>query len=683
MRCTGKLKSVGVLLRRGSCVLVFVLLTGATSAADLRVCVSDSSGDPVPGATVVITGTLYGSITDAAGCAQLVGVPAGTHPLLIQRDGFRPFSREVTVRSDGPNTVSVVLRRVESDAEPANAADAPQHPLQILGVASISTMSDGIVAVGTQERLGSYAAGTRFSVTTRSRRLIDRLVQASVTDRADEAFVEGGIATNTFSPSLRAAHTKTREGDDFDSAHHVAIDVQSGNSYEDGDGDEVVTAYDAGSMRIGVARIGERATSQLMLDGVFETNAVMPSGISPTDAAHDVVATARFDRHAAVGAPGLAVHVSAASTRESWKSVERFSGVTGVRTSGVYRRQASTVTGEFTMRAGETTWTASVGLSVELQTQTPVQEVGVADPYRVRDAGLVGGLSLRHDIGPVLVETSTRASLLGVRLQNSGQPTSTKSLVLPSAAVKLSFGGPSRGGRYEIHHNQWLPAYEVRLGRAEVFWFGQQVAAARVESMARSRATSQRLSLFATRGDVRLSGSAGLEFLHDVPGVFRSAAADSGFIVKSDAGLAYAFSFGAEWSPLGLVSVGATGHYLRSESTRKDESMTATPGGAIGAYLHAAPLGEYPFIRWETNVLLPTASPALSVGERDTGAASHSNFSLGARIRMLAFTLSIHNISDRTYRTHLTPRTWSPDDAGETVYLPGRRFSLAVRLDAR
>src|SRR5213079_2738137 len=72
--------------------------------------VTDNSGkQPLPGARVTVTGTSLAASTTDDGRFTIRGVPAGAQQVRIQRIGFAPLTRTVTVRDGETSTVSAEL----------------------------------------------------------------------------------------------------------------------------------------------------------------------------------------------------------------------------------------------------------------------------------------------------------------------------------------------------------------------------------------------------------------------------------------------------------------------------------------------------------------------------------------------------------------------------------------------
>ncbi len=70
----------------------------------------DEEGNPVSGATVAVDGA-YTATTDAGGSFALSNLPVGKVVLVVEKEGFVPYSREVEITYLSVTVVQVVLVR--------------------------------------------------------------------------------------------------------------------------------------------------------------------------------------------------------------------------------------------------------------------------------------------------------------------------------------------------------------------------------------------------------------------------------------------------------------------------------------------------------------------------------------------------------------------------------------------
>ena len=87
-------------MKYGLSVLVCLLgASGAWGQSSIIGTVTDAgTGEPLPGASVVLMGTTVGASTEASGRYELHGVPPGTYTLAVFFVGYNEISRVVTVR---------------------------------------------------------------------------------------------------------------------------------------------------------------------------------------------------------------------------------------------------------------------------------------------------------------------------------------------------------------------------------------------------------------------------------------------------------------------------------------------------------------------------------------------------------------------------------------------------------
>src|SRR6056297_47390 len=85
----------------GSALLVAVFSSAAFAQYTVEGTVSDQSdGAPLPGATVILVDTNYGTATDADGSFEFTDVPEGTYNLRITFVGYVPLQRSIEVNQD-------------------------------------------------------------------------------------------------------------------------------------------------------------------------------------------------------------------------------------------------------------------------------------------------------------------------------------------------------------------------------------------------------------------------------------------------------------------------------------------------------------------------------------------------------------------------------------------------------
>ena len=103
-----------------------------------------STGDPVPGAAVVIEGSRFGATTDSSGTFRIVNAPAGPQVVRAQRIGFAPARVNVVVPGDGLLAVNFELARnalalkgVRVTADPASRARGELGTASVIEIEAI------------------------------------------------------------------------------------------------------------------------------------------------------------------------------------------------------------------------------------------------------------------------------------------------------------------------------------------------------------------------------------------------------------------------------------------------------------------------------------------------------------------------------------------------------------------
>ena len=126
----------------------------------------ESDGEPLPGASVVIVGTMLGATTDAAGRFRIEGAPEGTWIVKALMVGYRTESRDVRIKAMGETTV--VFRLSESPVEMApvvvtasKRAQSPEESPVSLSVVSARELREQNEA--SLERALAYAPGVHVA----------------------------------------------------------------------------------------------------------------------------------------------------------------------------------------------------------------------------------------------------------------------------------------------------------------------------------------------------------------------------------------------------------------------------------------------------------------------------------------------------------------------------------------
>ena len=82
-------------------VLFALILCSGLTAQTVSGSITDENGNPLPGANVVVAGTLKGAASDASGVYSISGVSQGTHTLTASYIGYEDQSTTANVGDDG------------------------------------------------------------------------------------------------------------------------------------------------------------------------------------------------------------------------------------------------------------------------------------------------------------------------------------------------------------------------------------------------------------------------------------------------------------------------------------------------------------------------------------------------------------------------------------------------------
>jgi TonB-linked SusC/RagA family outer membrane protein len=104
------------------------------------------SGQPVPGAQVVVVGTRLGALTDATGNYVINGVTAGQVALRITRIGYAPQNQTVSVTDGAETTVNVALERAAARLEEVVTTATGAQSVRQFGNVVATIKTDSITA---------------------------------------------------------------------------------------------------------------------------------------------------------------------------------------------------------------------------------------------------------------------------------------------------------------------------------------------------------------------------------------------------------------------------------------------------------------------------------------------------------------------------------------------------------
>jgi len=136
---------------------------------------------PLGNVQVRVVGTSRGSVTTDSGTYRIVNVPAGTAQLAVQRLGYGPQTRSVSVTGGGTMTADFVMSPAvttldaitvtatgQTERKRENGAPTATVDSSSLNKAAISTLSDAlssrVAGVVVQTAAGETGAGSRIRI---------------------------------------------------------------------------------------------------------------------------------------------------------------------------------------------------------------------------------------------------------------------------------------------------------------------------------------------------------------------------------------------------------------------------------------------------------------------------------------------------------------------------------------
>ena len=118
---------------------VFCLLMVSTAAfaqvprRHLSVTVTDTAGNAIADATVIVVGTPLSGRSDSQGQVEFRNVDWGPQQISVRKLGFREFAQRVVIPADGSMAMGVMLRRVAVNLEKVVVRDSGGKPLRLSG----------------------------------------------------------------------------------------------------------------------------------------------------------------------------------------------------------------------------------------------------------------------------------------------------------------------------------------------------------------------------------------------------------------------------------------------------------------------------------------------------------------------------------------------------------------------
>jgi hypothetical protein len=128
--------------RFGPWVCCALLLAPAAAGAqvtrrNLSVTVTDTAGNPVADATVMVLGTQFRGRSDSNGQVEFRNIGWGPQQISVRKLGFRESAERVVIPADGSMAMGVMLSRVAVNLEKVIVRDTGGKPLRLAGTSRL------------------------------------------------------------------------------------------------------------------------------------------------------------------------------------------------------------------------------------------------------------------------------------------------------------------------------------------------------------------------------------------------------------------------------------------------------------------------------------------------------------------------------------------------------------------
>lgn len=142
MRVQGSMRTIGFITasfgRFMPWVVCAIVLTNADAHAqaarrNLSVTVTDTAGNPVADAAVIVVGTQFRGRSDATGQVEFRNVGWGPHQISVRKLGYREITQPVIIPADGSMATGVMLSRIPVNLEKVVVRDTGGKPIRLSG----------------------------------------------------------------------------------------------------------------------------------------------------------------------------------------------------------------------------------------------------------------------------------------------------------------------------------------------------------------------------------------------------------------------------------------------------------------------------------------------------------------------------------------------------------------------
>jgi len=644
-------------------------------------CVTDEAGRTVPGATVVISGTLHGSASDAGGCFHFIRVAPGSYRLRVTHAGHFSVELPFVARRDAEQRVDVVLRRRVSDSvRPDERSDTAlaEAPLEWLRIERDREALAQPIRIPVQSYdLGttlhgrafgpdvSLAGGTAFNDVSHDALRVDHAEDG-------QAYLGAGFSTNTgWSYVSAGAHAAAGR-----SSYRFDVLSAGAGRYEDGNGATVGSRFRGAGVSARARRLG----AQTAVDLEFDAKLLEAYRDPGSRLRYEGGTTGRLELIVRHARERSSVSVTAqAGQREQRLSASSFPDDAPFTWEGSRDAAVGRIAIDARRRVTQAVTIGALASAGSLHSAGRPTRVGSAGAYPfpgVRDRSAGFAAHVEFDSGRF--DATARA---GLRYANSAlrapvEERRAETTTFPVLEFESRYVGPASRVRLSVTHDEAPGPQEARWGVGSLLRAGQvEVSAIGSFSGARRRTTTGRIELSLDRGMWTGHASVRVDRYHRLAAMMPATDTLSPWQVTSHRGWAAAVDGGVIYEPAAMVRSGARFTLLRGVDETVDGPIAGLPSSTVAAFARLQFPDGHPFLQWTTLWRPERQRVAAIVGEVASPSSVVTDVEAGMRYVKIYFSIGVFNIGNRAVRDHSDPVLPS----GRVIYAPGRSFFLSAR----
>ncbi len=198
----------------------FLVLLVQTSLAQnkngiLKGHIIDEQKHIIAGATAVLTGTYYATLSNKQGTYEFKGLPTGTYELVVSKTGFKSLISTVVVTPDKSVTIDVTLLFTTKQLEEV----VVRGYRAITGMGYLKDVHDGIIYSGKKTEVILLDSINANTAQNNPRQILGRIPGANYSETEGSGFPSNGIGFRGLNPK-QSVETNTRQN-----GYNVTADI--------------------------------------------------------------------------------------------------------------------------------------------------------------------------------------------------------------------------------------------------------------------------------------------------------------------------------------------------------------------------------------------------------------------------------------------------------------------------